>query len=178
MGPFESTIPLIMIIALGIVVFIIILVRKSFEKSLKTKMLQLETGEERLGEMYVKTRDLNFRGFLLSEYGRDGKLVLTTKRLIYCTYDEKKIALSIPPDEILELKIGQPGRIVRYPSLKLRCKINGKDKIVTWTIPEEKVVDGNPLVFMQAKTYKNLHTPASFGALLKDWGEKAAKNNI
>jgi hypothetical protein len=178
MGPFESTSPFILLIALGIVAFIIILGRKSFEKSLKTKMLKLETGEERLGEMFAKTRDLNFRGFLLSEYGREGKIVLTTKRLIYCTYDEKKVALSICPDEILELKIGQSGRFVKYPSLKLRYKITGKDKVVTWTIPEKKVVDGNPLIFMQAKTYKNPHTPESFGALLKVWGEKANRKDI
>lgn len=161
MNPFERASPLILIIALISVAGGVLFARGRFQRSLREKKLPLENGEERLGELFVIER-----GFLGGD--SEGKVVLTTKRFLHCSHSEKRVYLALSREEIHAISIGKPAGLLdlRRPSLEVDTT---RGQWMKWTIPEEKIIEGNVLVFMKDVRYKNPHTPQTFGLLLGNW---------
>jgi hypothetical protein len=135
------------------------------------KPFVMDTDEKRITEMYGKTRDVKLRGFTIAGSAFEGKLVLTSKRLIYTRYDETRHALSITPKELISIEVGETGWLSKTPSLKISYKRSGrkKPKTITWAVPEKVKVEGMWLVFIKDKSYHNPNTPEKFARLLDRW---------
>ncbi len=168
-------------VALILVVVGIILGRRSMRKP---KQIPLAPDEKRLGEMYGKTRDVTLGGFIAAGSAFEGKLVLTSKRLVYTRYDEKHHAFTISPNDLIGvkvedislndligLKVEEKGMLAKKPTLRITfsCGARRKPKTVTWLVPEKVTVAGNTLVFMGDKSYDNPNTATTFAALLERW---------
>lgn len=163
------------IIAAIVIVIGISLARKAVEHP---KQVPLAPDENRLGEMFGKTRDVTLGGFTAAGSALEGKLVLTTKRLLYTRYDEKWHAFTIVPDDLISVEVGQTGFLFKKPTLKITF-LRGrrrKKKVVRWVVPEKATVAGNPLLFVGDKSWVNPNTAASFSELLKTWKAGASGN--
>jgi hypothetical protein len=136
--------------------------------------LGLEPGETKLGEMFVRTKDIALGGFIISGSANEGKLILTNKKLRYGRFDEKKIALSLEPSDIISIsaEAGQKGTLLKFLQVKAPAliatyldKTRSVEKTVTWTVPAQVSVSG----LIGSTTYPNPHTADSFLALVNDW---------
>ena len=133
--------------------------------------LKLEPGEAKIGEMYGRTRDISLPGFIVSGSAKEGKLILTNRRLLYGRFDEKRIALSLEPREVTSVSV-ESARNIKFLQLKAPVlvamyldKKKNRQKTVTWTVPAFASVSG----LMGSTKYPNPHTAESFLALLNNW---------
>ena len=113
-----------------------LLIRKKHEQTVNAQDgLDLAPGEVRIMQMFVRTSDFLFRGFLMTGSAYHGKLVLTSSRLVYTTYDEKRIGATFVPRQILGIKTGRHGFPVKFPSLALSfMSVSGSARTeATWT---------------------------------------------
>jgi hypothetical protein len=94
----------------------------------------LEPDEERLGELFVFNRDLRHKGYIPTS-PNEGKLILTTTRLLYCWYDERKVTSSFTPSDIssLDLLNKREAFILKKPVIRMKLKNN---KEVYWELLE------------------------------------------
>jgi hypothetical protein len=154
-----------------IVAIIVIIVAARFGRKAMEKPvgITLESGEKRIGEMYVSTRDIALGGFHWEGTGLEGKLVLTNRRLMYSKFDEKRIALTLTPADVVSIESGQKGMIIKSPVLivKYTDRKKNKPRIVTWTVLPSVTVGGFGMVGQ--KKYESPHTAESFLSLLNEW---------
>jgi len=164
----ESMNAIAFIIAAIVIVIGIYLGRRAMERP---KRISLDPDERRIGEMYGKTRDVTLGGFTAAGSAIEGKVILTSKRLIYMRYDEKKHAFAIEPNELISVQVGEKGFLKKTPTLSISFTRGPrrKPKVVTWEVPEKATSAGNLLLFMSDKTYDNPNTAYSFAFLLEKW---------
>ena len=156
----------ILITAIIIIVIAAYFGRKAMEKPVG---ITLGAGEKKIGELYVETRDIKLGGFHWEGSGLEGKLVLTNQRLMYSKFDEKRIALSLEPGDVVSFETGQKGLIMKSATLKIKFvdKKKNKTRAATWTILPAFTVSGFGAI--GSKRYENPHTAESFTALLNKW---------
>lgn len=89
--------------------------------------------------MYGKTRDVTLGGFTAAGSAIEGKVILTSKRLIYTRYDEKKHAFAVGPNELISVQVGEKGFLKKTPTLSISFTRGSrrKPKVVTWEVPEK-----------------------------------------
>ena len=135
------------------------------------KQVSLAPDERRLGEMYGKPQSLTIRGLIAIGSLSEGKLVLTSKRLIYTSYNEKRHAFAITPSDLLSVEVREGGLLIEKPRLRISFSRGPKKKptTLTWRVPERVTVAGNPIVFVSDKSWDNPNTAATFAALLEKW---------
>ena len=143
--------------------------RKAIEKPAG---LKLEPGETKLGEMYVRTRDISLGGFIVSGSANEGKLILTNQRLLYGRFDEKKIALALEPRDLVSVKAESAQTLIKFVQVKAPVLIatyldkkKNQQKTVRWTVPTHASVSG----LIGTTRYPNPHTAESFLVLVNDW---------
>lgn len=132
----------------------------------------LNESEKKLAETYCKTRDVTFEGLVVAGSALEGKLVLTNQRLLYSTYDEKKVAVVLEPKDIVNISVVKVGILSKQPALAIEYIEPRKKqaKIATFTI-KEKVDDSNPLF---RKQYVNPESLESFYGLLLEWKKQVS----
>lgn len=149
------------IVVLIIVAALYFLQRRAMERPAG---LRLRPREAKVAELFVKTRDISLGGFYWYGSGREGKLALTNKRLLYCRFDERRIALSLEPHDVIKFEVSEKGVVFKAPALVVDYaeprKPRGKTRKITWTLLS--VAPG-------IKRYTNPHTAESFAALLTSW---------
>ena len=157
-----------LVVAAIVIIIAIYLGRRAMERP---KAISLDPDERRIGEMYAKTRDVTLGGFTAAGSAIEGKVILTSKRLIYTRYDEKRHAFAIGPNDLISVEVGEKGFLKKTPTLRIAFSRGPrrKPKVVTWKVPEKATAAGNSLLFMSDKTYKNPNTAVSFAALLEKW---------
>ena len=139
--------------------------RKAMEKPVG---ITLQESEQKLGELYVETRDLKLGGFHWEGSGLEGKLVLTNRRLMYSKFDERRIAVSLEPADVTGIESGQKGLVMKADILKITYNDKKKNKARTATFKVlSSFTAGN-------KTYHNTSNAASFTGLLNSWKKGAS----
>jgi hypothetical protein len=99
--------------------------------SLRGGKLKMEPGESRLAYIYANWPAHRFGGLTVAGSPSDGKLVLTTHRLIFTNPREGKVALSVTKEQIQSLAKGSKGPMM---TLELGYKdAKGKMKTASFT---------------------------------------------
>lgn len=174
--------PIIDIITFISVIVIFFLVVRSRKKAIEKPSGEVLTSEEtKIGEIFCEseTRGVSFKGFVIADSALEGKLILTNRRLLYSTHDEKKIGLSLEPKNISSIHIGKKGFLTKTPTLSIDY-IDKKNKLktATWTFPEtlnisEPLFSKGSLLSKLARVevleYKNPQTMEEFSKLLLNW---------
>jgi hypothetical protein len=121
---------LIGMIALAVIAVFGLIAKLAMKKPSK---LALADGETRLAEMWVETRDITFGGLVLVGNALTGKLVLTTRRLLYANVNEQKVALELAPAQVSAVDTGTKGIVSKRPTLVLGyTNKKGKSKRATF----------------------------------------------
>jgi hypothetical protein len=133
--------------------------------------LDLAPDEDRILQMFARTRDFKFRGFMVSGSAYDGKLVLTSSRLVYTTYDEKRVGATFSPEQVLAIETGKHGFPVKFPSLTLTYRpVSGSPASrATWSRPG---VTMGPPGHLITETGESA-TVEEFVARLREWKDAA-----
>lgn len=149
-------------------VLIFYLIWRSYKKIEKPTGAVLLPDEAKIGEIYCENTKLKFRGLLLSSSAIEGKLILTKRRLLYSTYDEKKVALSLEPKDVEHITIGEKGIFRKIQTLVIEYfdKRKMRQMSATFTFPE-KIAHSNPL--FGKLEYKNPLTLETFVEHLWKW---------
>jgi hypothetical protein len=69
----------------------------------------LEPGEQRVADIFVETKQITWGGLTLFGSPYDGKLILTTERLIYANANERKTGFVLARDAITAIRKGADG---------------------------------------------------------------------
>jgi hypothetical protein len=80
--------------------------------SLRGGSLKLAPGETRTAYIYANWPAHRFGGLIVAGSPSDGKLVLTSQRLIFTNPTEKKVALEVTREQIQSVAKGQKGPIM------------------------------------------------------------------
>ncbi|HUS30908.1 MAG TPA: hypothetical protein VMZ53_20500 [Kofleriaceae bacterium] len=99
--------------------------------SLRGGKLKLAPGETRIAYIYANWPGHRFGGLIVAGSPSDGKLVLTTQRLIFTNPTEGKVALAVTVNEIQSVAKGSKGPLM---TLELGYKTpKGKLKSASFT---------------------------------------------
>jgi hypothetical protein len=98
--------------------------------------VNLKNDEKRIGELFVFTRDLRHKGFIFST-SNGGKLILTSKRLIYCWFDERKITFAVDLNNISSVRSSNEGIVIKKPNIILSYSEGKKGRNITWEVPKQ-----------------------------------------
>jgi len=146
-----------------------LVLRKGTKIMEQPSQLPLEADEQRVAEMYAGSRDVTLSGFTVVGSALEGKMILTTKRLVYCRYDEKGIALTIRPSDIQNIDTDQYKDVLSttyYLMITFTAPGSKKPRSVRWNVPGEAVINEFPLGM---KRFKNPQTAENFATLLRQW---------
>jgi hypothetical protein len=165
------------ILAIAVIITAILLTRSAIERP---RPLNLRAGETILSEVYARSSGLlglEFQGFTPGGSSREGRLILTDQRLLYTDFAQKRVAFSIEPGDVVDIKIGKTlttkSVFSMTPKMTLTyvARRKGKTKTKSWSIPREIVVHGNPLLFVGDKKYPNPGTVEEFAVDLRKWAQ-------
>ena len=154
------------LLGIALVILAAYSVRKLFMAA--SEPVKLGPSEAAIGEVLVKTDDLKHHTIRIT-YPRnnEGRLVLTNIRLLYMSYDQKRITLAVPVGAISQVEVGKKkGFLTSTPAVTVVYRIDGRDERTTWSVPPEMVEYGNPLLFMGDKRQTNRYTADQFAELL------------
>lgn len=97
----------------GLVVFALMVAGLLFwlarRQATKKSKLALLPDEQRVADMYVETKQISWGGMTLFGSPWEGKLILTTERLIYTNPNEAKTAFAVSRDAITKIVKGTSG---------------------------------------------------------------------
>lgn len=155
-------------IVVGVIIAGIITIRVLLTVKARKKPTGVELGpdEEKIAQMYARTKDVRLKGFILSSSAYDGILTLGDKRLLYSRYNGKRVSATFEPEDILSIEIGKTGLLIKTPTIVMGYRDKwGKEKTITWAVPASILVGLAPF----QKSYDNAHTAESFADLLRKW---------
>lgn len=129
--------------------------------------LTLPAGEQRLGEMWGRSRDVTFGGLVLAGDATTGKVVLTSRRLLWVRLDEKKIGLALGRDDLERIEVAAKGFVGKEPALVVHYRIPGKKKPRKITFTRIEAASGPGL----NQSFGNAENPSieAFAATVDRW---------
>ena len=124
------------IITIMVAFTLLSLIFRYYIRKSRRQPVNLKNDEKRIGELFVFTRDLRHKGFIFST-SNGGKLILTSKRLIYCWFDERKITFTVDLNNISSVRSSNEGIVIKKPNIILSYSEGKKGRNITWEVPKQ-----------------------------------------
>lgn len=99
--------------------------------SVRRGSFKLGPGEIRLSAIYANCPQHRFGGLVIAGSPSDGKLVLTSERLLFTNLLEGKVGIAVPKDQILSIAKGSKGPLMTLELGYTDAK--GKPRTATFT---------------------------------------------
>ena len=122
----------------------------------------LAADEQRISDILCES-SVRLRGFFVLENANHGKLILTNRRLLLCSRDERQARLALRPEDVLRIEPLQSGLLGKNPGLLIAYLEGGKERHLRCQTPDDievlRLVGG----------VRNTTTRDAFLARLTEW---------
>ncbi|MFO1031245.1 MAG: hypothetical protein U1F60_09205 [Planctomycetota bacterium] len=122
----------------------------------------LAADEQRVGEILCES-SVRLRGFLVLENASHAKLVLTNRRLLLCSRNERQVRLALRPEDIQRIEALPSGLLGKIPGLLIDYLEDGKERRLRCQTPDDVEV------LWPMGSVRNTTTRDAFLARLTEW---------